>query len=209
LFRFISAAVLLALFLCTANAANFSFTGNFTLDDDVELFNFTVGAPSTVTLLTLSYAGGTNAAGDVIARGGFDPILALFDSTGVLLDTNDDGDPADVPTDINGLTFDTFLSIALDPGTYTVSVMQFDNFADGPNLSDGFSRAGEGNFTAAFGCGATQFCDAGLGARDSHWAFDVLNAEQAAIVGVPEPGSILFACGGLALLALRLRKRHA
>ena len=38
-------------------------------------------ATSTVTLQTYGYAGGTNAAGQVIAQGGFDPILALFDST--------------------------------------------------------------------------------------------------------------------------------
>ena len=37
-----------------AQAANFSFTGIFTQDDDVQLFSFVVGAPSTVTLLTYS-----------------------------------------------------------------------------------------------------------------------------------------------------------
>ena len=67
-----------------SNAADFSFTGNFNLDNDVQLFNFSVGAPSTVTLRTWSYAGGINAAGQTIARGGFDPIQAVFNSTGTL-----------------------------------------------------------------------------------------------------------------------------
>ena len=77
----------LGLFLLTvpgANATDFSFTGNFTNDNDVALFDFTVGASSPdVILRTWSYAGGTNAAGQVIAEGGFDPILAVFDSTGL------------------------------------------------------------------------------------------------------------------------------
>ena len=74
-----------------ANAANFSFTGNLSTPNEIQTFNFTVGLPSSVTLRTWSYAGGTNADGAVIVRGGFDPILALFDSTGALIDQNDDG----------------------------------------------------------------------------------------------------------------------
>jgi hypothetical protein len=85
------AALLSGLGGSLASADNFSFTGSFVNDNDVQLFNFTVGAPSLVTLLTYSYAGGTNSAGASIARGGFDPILALFDSNGVFIDQNDDG----------------------------------------------------------------------------------------------------------------------
>lgn len=49
----------------------------------MQLFNFTVGASSTVTLVTKSYAGGILADGTVISACGFDPILTLFDSTGL------------------------------------------------------------------------------------------------------------------------------
>src|SRR5215813_13417684 len=123
--------------ISVAHADNFSFTGNFTQDDNVQLFNFTVGALSTVTLRTVSYAGGTNSAGTVISRGGFDPILALFNATtGALFGQNDDG--TGVPTDITGVAFDTLLTTSLAAGNYTVAVMQFDNFAVGPNLSNGF-----------------------------------------------------------------------
>src|SRR5215510_14265065 len=91
-----------------ATADNFSFTGTFTQDDNVQLFNFSIGAPSSgVILRTWSYAGGVNAAGATIARGGFDPILALFNATtGALIGQNDDGGglvPADSGT---GATFD-------------------------------------------------------------------------------------------------------
>ena len=77
-------ATIFALSLVTsvASAADFSFTGNFAHDNDVQQFNFSVGSLSSVSLRSWSYAGGTNAAGQQIARGGFDPILALFDANG-------------------------------------------------------------------------------------------------------------------------------
>src|SRR5664279_926116 len=75
-----------------AKADDFSFTGNLSAGNQVLVFNFTVGATSNVVLETLSYAGGTNAAGTVISRGGFDPILAVFDSTGAIVGQNDDGE---------------------------------------------------------------------------------------------------------------------
>src|SRR5581483_11751703 len=113
-----------------ASADNFSFQGSFTADDKVQLFHFTVGATSDVVLRTWSYAGGVDAAGDTIPEGGFDPILAVFDSTGAKIGQNDDGD-ANVPADsVTGSQFDTYLELTtLSAGTYTVSVMEYDNFA--------------------------------------------------------------------------------
>src|SRR6266536_1432206 len=113
--RLLGIVALAALTVGSLQAANFSFTGNFNNDADVQLFSFTVGATSTVTLRTWSYAGGTNAAGQVIPRGGFDPILALFDSAGLRINQNDDGG-ASVPTDLSGVNYDTFLSSTLGPG---------------------------------------------------------------------------------------------
>jgi len=201
-----------------AEAANFSFTGNFTADDNVQLFNFSVGVSSTVTLRTWSYAGGVNAAGNTIARGGFDPILALFNATtGALINENDDGSgvPVDPPT---GVAYDTLLSSLLGPGNYTVAVMEYDNFASGSNLSNGFSRSGQGNFTASFGCpNTTSFADVSGSSpgchRDNHWAFDILNVASAVVVppttGVPEPASLVLLGSGLAAAARQWRKRQA
>ncbi len=103
--RFVGpSCVCLSLFLLAgdASAANFSFTGTFSQDDQLELFQFT--APSAlVTLETWSYAGGTNANGAVIPAGGFDPHISLFDATGgfgassLLVASNNDG--AGVATD--------------------------------------------------------------------------------------------------------------
>ena len=71
-------------------AGEFSFAGSLAADDSVQLFSFTLAA-GTVTLQTYSYAGGMNQAGMVVPRGGFDPILALFNDAGVLINENDDG----------------------------------------------------------------------------------------------------------------------
>jgi hypothetical protein len=127
-----------------SQASNFSFTGTFTGDADVQLFGFTVGALSDVTLLTYSYAGGTNADGDEIDPGGFDPILALFDSSGDLIGSNDDdnSNPLNVGTDpVTGAAYDTYLNASLGAGDYTVAVSQFNNSASGSTLSEGFVQS--------------------------------------------------------------------
>ena len=187
----------MALASASASANDFSFTGNFGGDNDVQLFSFSVGATSTVTLRTWSYAGGTNAASTAIARGGFDPILALFDSTGLLLNQNDDGGSSVAADAVTGAHYDTYLSSTLAAGAYTVSVMQYANFAIGPNLSNGFS-----------GSGTTNFRDATGNLRDSHWAFDILNVNVATVPGVPEPETYALMALGLGAIGM-MRRRSA
>src|SRR5437899_12483792 len=88
---------------------------------------------------------GSNSAGQVIPPGGFDPILALFNSAGLLINQNDDGG-SNVPADpTTGAHYDTFLQSLLPAGTYTVTVMAYSNFAIGPNLSNGFENGGNFN----------------------------------------------------------------
>jgi hypothetical protein len=78
-------------------------TGTFTQDDQVYTHAFNVPAntnPTTnVVLRTSSYA-----------AGGFDPVLTLFDGTDLKIDENDDGPDGR----------DSFLSVALAAGNYTV-----------------------------------------------------------------------------------------
>jgi hypothetical protein len=139
------AAATLLLGVSTARAADFSFVGAFTRDDNVALFSFAVadGPISVVTVRTSSYA-----------SGGFDPILSLFRGDGLLLADNDDvnlGIPASiVPADpATGQRSDSFLEMDLEPGVYTLALTQYDNFAAGPNLSNGFLRSGQGTSRVA------------------------------------------------------------
>ncbi|WP_425039542.1 DVUA0089 family protein [Primorskyibacter sp. S187A] len=203
-----ASAALLAL-ASAAQAASFSFTGTFAKDNDVQLFDFTVGAESDVVLKTYSYGGGVMADGTVIDAGGFDPILALFDANGLFIDSNDDGSAPDVNADpVTGSEFDTFLEATLAAGNYTVAVMQYDNFALG-DLSDGFTYDGPGNetFTDTFGCGNGIFCDVGGFDRTNAWAFDILNVDEVVVTApVPLPAGLPLLLAGLGGLAM-LRRR--
>jgi hypothetical protein len=188
-------------------AASFSFAGNFTEDDDLQFFAFTINDPSTVTITTLSYAGGTNAAGNIIPRGGFDPIVSLFDSLGDPVGTNNDGGCAAVGQDpVTNACWDSFLTSVLNAGSYTVVLSQSDNTPVG-TLAEGFSREGQGNFTGPTYVGAPgAFWDANPNQRTSAWALDILNVDTATISGIPEPATGLLLTGALGILGLlRLR----
>jgi PEP-CTERM motif len=212
-------ALLLGSSLAQAIPMNFSFSGNFSMDDDVQLFNFTADGASTVHLVSYGYAGGTGADGTVAADGGMDTILTVFDAAGAFITSNDDGSAACFSSAMTaagggasygnvsstGATYDTCLSAVVAAGDYTVAVTQYDNFATGPNLSNGFMQDGQGNFTPSIsGCNGTSFCDVTPSQRTSAWNFDVLGVETSSQV-VPVPSSVLLL--GLGLLALRRQQR--
>lgn len=210
------AAFLLGAILTGTQAfgASFSFTGTFSQDDNVQLFTFSLLAPGSVIVKTLGYAGGTNFVGSVIPDGGFDPILTVFTGTGPTASlfnvSNDAGCGGGVNTDpVTNACWDSFLTLAgLPAGTYTLALTQSDNSANGPTLGDGFGRDGQGNFTGpAFLGGAGSFIDANPAQRTANWAVDILRADDATLVGIPEPGTIGFAAAGLALLIARSRRK--
>ncbi len=119
-----------------------SFSGTLSQDTDAREFFFTLTDPvSNVVLKTMSYAGGINVAGAMIPEGGFDPSLALFDSSGSLLATNQDGGCANVAADsVTGNCWDAWLPVTLPAGTYRAVITQSTNTANGPSLADSFSR---------------------------------------------------------------------
>ncbi len=205
----------------SASAANFSFIGNLNHDDAVQEFNFEVeGAAREVTLRTWSFAGGTNAEGQVIQAGGFDPVVSLFNSsTGALISFNDDGFHYQVPDTENEFptfpyfpyfpnfsnipffpstnsAYDSLLATNLSAGNYTVTVTQFKSFPVGSFLTNGFSGSDSENFAS----------------RTSHWALDVSNVENATVGAtyisqVPEPDSFAMLLAGLGLLGFMAKRK--
>jgi len=195
------------LFMAAASSAfgSISYTGAFNFDDDAQLITFNLAAPTNVTFLTLSYAGGVNAQGQIIPRGGFDPVLSLFtgssDPNGLLIGLNNDGGCGNVGTDsVTGACWDSYFQALLPIGSYTLVLTQSDNSAVGPTLGDGFSRTGQGNFTGPTFLGSPgSFIDANPNQRNGNWAVDILNVAAP----VPEPASIGFAALGLFVILSR------
>jgi hypothetical protein len=148
----------LALFLLFSpfvRASSFSFTGTFVHDTDLQYFTFTLLNPTPdVALRTWSYSGGSNAAGQTISSGGFEPYLNLYMADGTQMNPGFSG-PCTVPPTGNPLsdllpdpitgacadvyypTTESFPGGIWAAGTYTVVLSIFANPGIG-NLSDGF-----------------------------------------------------------------------
>ena len=126
------------------------FVGTFSQDTDQREVFFTLQQAGTVVLRTYAYAGRVNSAGTTISRGGFDPTLTVFDSSGRLIASNEDGGCGAVAPDaVTGLCWDSYLDLALPAGNYRLVLTQSTNTAIGPTLADSFKYAcGAANQTA-------------------------------------------------------------
>lgn len=198
-----------------ASAASYSFTGTLATDDQLQEFTFTLANTNVITAVTYGYAGGTNQAGTLIPEGGFDPALAIFDSSGNLLALNDDESTcSQVPGDsMTGACLDSYLSESLGPGTYTLVLSQSGNDPIGNTLADGYLETGNPNYTAANGCSNGTFCDEFGDNRTGNFAVDIDNVTSASEVGAqaatPEPATVLLSMAGLAGLTLLRRRSRA
>ena len=189
-------------------AVTISFQGSFSADDNVQLFNFSVAADTTVTIRSFAYGGGTNSAGSVILPGGFDSHIFAYLPDGMQQAMNDDdtsslGACDHVTAGTNGC-LDSYLStlFAGSAGSYTVALVESPNTSNG-DLSSGFAQTGNGNFTCPQG-----FCDFNGSQRTGAWAIDIIGADSASAVltSAPEPASWMLACLGTAILAGARRK---
>ena len=199
-------------------ASTFYFNGNFVHDDDMRRFQFTIVAPSTITLQTWSYGGPTDPLTSDPLFGGFAPVLSVFDSAGNLAGGPDSGgvnggSPGCGTRGIDpGTNFclDGFIQEPLGPGSYFLILTEYDNLPSGTHLSDGFDRTGQGNFTGtAFGPGSGKLYDLNGNQRTGKYVLTldgVVSAQQ--ISAVPEPSTLLLTVCGLAGGAIRLRKRR-
>jgi hypothetical protein len=187
-----------------AQAVNFSYTGSYTGsfggDADVQSFLFTANGTSTVTLRSYGYAGGTNATGTTIARGGFDPILGLFNATTGDLIRQVDDTPG-FPDPVTGRSFDPNFSQILAAGDYRAVISQYGNFVVNSNFNNGYSQSSP-TFTSSYNCSNGQFCEVGGNNRTSAWAFDVAVRNNA--TSVPEPADLIgTTVAGFAVIGLK------
>ena len=190
--------------------ANFSFTGTFSTDDQVQLFDVTLTSTVTdVIFQSLGYAGGTNADGATIGPGGFDTFFTWYDSSGNQIGTDNDGLNDGGCVDVgsfNGACLDAYFTGTLIAGDYTLVVSESGNFPNG-SFSDGFSQQGAGNFTASGTC--LVFCDTFGNADTGAWAVDIDNVASATpeAAPAPEPSAIVLTIAGLSLLVLARPRR--
>jgi hypothetical protein len=194
------ASVVLLATASVAPAITIGFSGNFAQDDGVVLFQYTIQNSGVVTIETTSFAGG-----------GFSPILTVFDSSGMFLFENvgysntPSGDAA-VPS-----------WPALGGASYIVALSQYDNQANASqtfgNLSEGFLRQGQGNFTAAppfNDVPGGSFLLPGPEQRTSAWAVNFTSADPTLQASqIPEPATgALVAIGAAMFYGLARARRR-
>jgi hypothetical protein len=191
-----------------AQAGVLSLQGDLNPDDanDVLLVSLTLNFAATLSIQTWGYGGtasapgGMNAAGQVVAAGGFDTYLSLFSgigATATFLASNDDG--LCPPGQAAPACADSTLTlINLAPGDYTLALTLPFNYSFAENrgtgtLGDGFIGL-DSSYSDGW-CAAT--CS-------SHYALDITSAAL-----VPEPPGAALLPFGLAWVAAARRRHRA
>jgi hypothetical protein len=206
-----------------------SYSGALGSPEGVFEASFTLIATDNINIQTWSFGGGTNAAGQVIAPGGFDPLVALFSGPPATATMYADGSgnpfvdadslsnppyspvgncpPAGVVTIGTGagsvICGDDLLQIAnLPAGLYTL-VLTDANYLPNAIFDNGALSEG---FTDLTG-GLLQTCNTTSDGttcvnRDPNFAVDIVSATGTAdLASAPEPGALALLSAGLAALA--------
>jgi hypothetical protein len=196
----------LALSCSAASASTQSFAGVFEVDDDLFSTSFTLTEDSLFKATTLSFGGGVDGNGQAVAAGSFAPVLSLFLQGAGLVQlahgsSSVCGAGSGNPDPASGFCWDALMDTTLTAGLYTLVLSQDGNDPLGPDLLDGYTRAGQHDYTGLdyLGAAGLSFIQVDGTQRTGHWAFDIqTNA-------IPEPTGALLALLGLAALAATRR----
>jgi hypothetical protein len=206
-----------------------SYTGTLATSESVFETTVTLAVGDDVVLQTYSFGGGTNAAGTVIAAGGTDPFLAIFNSTGAIL-TDGSGNPygtslalsnygsfmgcgpgGAATANIGGAPQCGDITMSIDDlaaGIYSIILSDGNYIANAAiedpagMLGDGFSDFTGGQFCNLLINGVA--CPANSTVADSPYALDVTTITPT--VTTPEPATLVLL--GTGLLAVYSRKRR-
>lgn len=188
-----------------ASASSVTYTGTFASDDQVQEYVWTLPQSTTAILYSDSYGGGTSN-GVTTPAGGFVPIISLFDSTGTLI-TSDGADgtcSGSMAMDgVTGMCDDAYIKTNLAAGSYTVAITEFFNEPVGPNLSNGFTEQGQGNFTGPT-CGTT----GAFYQSDVAPCVERTGTFAVTFSSIPEPGTLWLAVPAIALGFWKRRRSH-
>jgi hypothetical protein len=209
----------------SASASSISYQGTLSSPETDAEFTFALKSAGVVTFQTWGFGGGTNASNQIVAPGGFDPLIALFSGLGptATIVTDGLGDPfADADNLVNGPLIDPTLisyvgncppagevaigvdndcgddlmQVSLSAGTYTLTLSDA-NYIPNALYDLGTLSEGYSDLTA----GVFQTCDSTDGScitPNGNYAVDIVSSGLAV---APEPSALSLLGIGLAALA--------
>jgi len=181
-----------------------TYTGTLTAESgtpgSVVVEMLSLPAPSSVTIFTTSYGGGTNLDNTTTSAGGFQPSVTLFDTTGFAVATENG-----MFSPLNN-SWDAYIQDPSVPaGNYFVVMTDQANQVS-PAFT-GFGNTAPSNFYTFFsGPGGSTFTDAQGNVRTGNYALDVA-ASSITSSSAPEPATFWLIVPVLASAVCFLRKR--